>query len=447
VFCAVSVLAIEMQIVTWTGIGTLRQLVAVNAVLAVLLFVGRQADLKVGLSALLVEAGLQAGPRASVSPPAPADESRRTGANVAAVLMMGALVTVLNLGLPLTAADPYHLERVASIAAHGTLSYDPAAHPTVNVMGGLYELMLADARQIPAAGETVVRLHGVWSLLLYVLAVSVVLHATGASQRWSLAFLLTVPVAFHQLVLIKNDLFGAIPVLLVLTWLAVRMPSAVPVEFAWAAWLTGVALGTKLINFPLALVAAAAVLICRRVDARVLAWAACGIVAGVLSSGVLVTLTENARLYGNATAPFQEIGSRTEGIADSSVSIARFGISLFDLGLLTRTYWPGRGGWGSTFGLPLIWAIVVLACCARRDVDVRRTVAMVGAYWLISAAIYTDSDIAHRRILAPGLLLIAIAVARAGRQDAPAWMPWSAAAVMVLSAAQIARSAMLYFAR
>ena len=434
-FCAVSVLSIEMQIVTWSAVGSLRHLAFFNGALTTLLIVGpRQWTQRI--HATLEQLG----------PPTPGDDSRRGLPDVIAIFTMGALVIILNVGLPLTPADPYHLDRVAQIERLGTLAYDPAAHPTVNVLGGLYELLLADVQQIPFAGSDILRLHGVGNLLMYLLTLAVIFRVTGTSARWAFAFLLTVPVVFHQFVLVKNDLFGAVPALLVLTWLAVRMPFATPLEYGWAAWITGVALGTKLTNFPLALIAAAAVLLSRRTDRRALVCAACGAVAGLLASGILLTLTENVRLYGDMLAPFQ-IGDRTKGVMDSLISIGRFGISLFDLGLFTRTWWPNRGGWGSTFGLPLIWAVAVFACCARRDGEMRRALAIAVVYWLVAAAVHTDVDIAHRRVLAPGLLLIVMAVARVSRGAVPVSLLRSVGPVMVLSAAQIARSAALYFTR
>ena len=103
------------------------------------------------------------------------------------------------------------------------------------------------------------------------------------------------------------------------------------------------------------------------------------------------------------------MGNRNESVDQAAVSVVRFGISLFDLGRYTRAAWPGRGGWGSTFGLPLIWAFAVLARYRRRP-EVRRSLWIAVVYMVVFAAIYTDADIAHRLLLGPGLLLILVAV-------------------------------------
>ena len=54
----------------------------------------------------------------------------------------------------------------------------------------------------------------------------------------------------------------------------------------------------------------------------------------------------------------------------------------------------------------------------------------------------------QRYVLAPGLLVVAVAIALAGRETlVPAWLGRSAAVVIALSALQILRSATLYLIR
>src|SRR5688572_17353685 len=127
VFCAVSLFSLEMQLATWTGAAMLRSLAMFNGVLAVALFslFGRNSG---------------PGPLAMSSLPGPAK---------AALGALAGLVLLLNSMLPLTAADPYHLARADRIQAWGTLAYDAAADPKLNVLGWLYELILADVRIIP----------------------------------------------------------------------------------------------------------------------------------------------------------------------------------------------------------------------------------------------------------------------------------------------------------
>ena len=61
--------------------------------------------------------------------------------------------------------------------------------------------------------------------------------------------------------------------------------------------------------------------------------------------------------------------------------------------------------------------------------------------------IYPDADIAHRLAIAPGLFVIAVAGKVVDEGSAPPWLNVAAIAVIFLSAAQILRSAELYFVR
>jgi hypothetical protein len=159
------------------------------------------------------------------------------------------------------------------------------------------------------------------------------------------------------------------------------------------------------------------------------------------------TMVENTRWYSGPLAIHEAGGAfnRNTTIGAMLVSVFRFVISLFDLGLITRAVWSGRGGWGGTFGLPLIWAMAMLAMRYRSSGVARRALWLAGVYFLIFAAIYTDADIAHRLALAPGLLLIVVAISLSEGEDSTTrLMRRALAAVMVLSAAQILRSAALY---
>jgi hypothetical protein len=138
------------------------------------------------------------------------------------------------------------------------------------------------------------------------------------------------------------------------------------------------------------------------------------------------------------------MGNRNETVRQAAVSVGRFVISLFDLGQYTRIAWPGRGGWGATFGLPFIWALAVLVRYRRRS-DVRRTAWIAFSYMLVFAAIYTDADIAHRLMLGPGLLVILTAVSVSDGDDRISRIFQAGlCAAAGLSVLQIARSATLY---
>jgi hypothetical protein len=88
--------------------------------------------------------------------------------------------------------------------------------------------------------------------------------------------------------------------------------------------------------------------------------------------------------------------------------------------------------------------LAVLALRHRRPVVTRALIAAAMAFGLF-AALYPDADIAHRMVIAPGLLLIAVAVAHVDEDDRTARRLRAALIpVIALSALQIARSAMLY---
>jgi hypothetical protein len=433
VFCAITLLSLEMQLVTWTHVATLHTLPAVNIVIACALYVW--------------------GRRAQSDEPAVGQRSGRKAGREGppyvarlALAVMGALVLTLNILLPLAAADPYHLIRMDRIQQSGTIAYDPVADPKLNILGWLYELVLADLQAIPAVGELVLKLHGIGELLLFVVTIAAVLQIFGGvPSRLAWALCCVVPVVFHQFVLLKNDLFGAMPALLVLAWLT-RLRVANAWEVGWAGWLLGIGVGMKLTSFPLPFVAAGALLLERR-ELRVVGAGMFGALIGLISGGLLFTLVENARLYGSMLDPYRSLGNRTVNLREAAVSVFRFAISLFDMGLLTRWWWPGRGGWGSTYGMPLMWALAVLVFVRRRS-DARRTLFATATYWLAFAAVYPDADIAHRLALAPGLLVIIVAGVLAERDtDVPRWLHLAAVPVIGLSAAQIVRSAVLYLMR
>src|SRR5687768_8904245 len=135
IVCAVSLLSIEMQLVTVSGTGSLQTVALVNAVLSIAAaawqFARRRPDLSWTSSLLRVA-------------PWPA------------LVSLGTLVLVLNTVLPLQAADPYNMLRIEQIERLGTLEYSLEADPKVNIVGFLYELVVADIRALPAIGFTLV---------------------------------------------------------------------------------------------------------------------------------------------------------------------------------------------------------------------------------------------------------------------------------------------------
>ena len=432
-FAAISIFALEMQVATWLSIATIRSVVALNVAVALV-----SAAVYVARTLRVREASLQGSPH---KPP------RQSAAYILGICVLAAGVLVLNAMRPVLAADPYHLDRMAQIERLGTIGYDPAAEPKVNSFGWTYELVLADLVQIPYAGPVLLRFHGLLGLSTYLLAILAAGTWLPPSRGWYLTALLVVPVVFHQLVLIKNDLFGAVPAIVVLTWLVMRSAVATPKEIGWAAWLCGFAIAVKVTSAPMALVLAGTLLIQRADRGAVARAGVIGGLVGLMCGGFFFTLVENFRMYGSPVTAFKEsgaMGNRNETASQAAISIVRFLVSLFDLGQITRVVWPGRGGWGATFGLPFIWALAVLISYRRR-LEVRRALWIAAIYMLVFAAMYTDADIAHRLILGPGLLLILVAVSILEDDDRRAGvLQTSLYAVIVLSVLQIARSATLY---
>ena len=429
IYLACCVLSLELQVLTCTGVGTLRDLVPLNLAAAV--------------GAVLWHRRLRT----------PAWGWTRATGSVApwpAVIGMSALVIGINLALPVEAADPYQLERIAQIERVGTLEYNPSADPKVNIAGAFYELVIADLRQIPIAGPVLVRMHGVLGLLLYLLTLATVrTWLDQGTSPWMRSLFLVVPVVVHQLVLIKNDLFFGAPSLVVLAWLVALQDDVSWQDLLWAGWLTGLIVGGKGVNFPLAVIL---VLGCwiflRRSILTTTWWIGIGGVAGAVCSGLLLIAVQNLRVYGDvfASGPMADMTRWYDSWTHAATGVLRLAISLVDLGQVTTRLWPDRGGWGGTFGLPIVWALAVLLAHAASSRDARRALACFTGFLLLFALMFPDADLAHRIVLGPGLLLLVVAVHTATRVPAR-WPQIAAVPVVLLSAAQIVRSALLYLQR
>jgi hypothetical protein len=175
---------------------------------------------------------------------------------------------------------------------------------------------------------------------------------------------------------------------------------------------------------------------------------AAGGLLGAVCGGLALTLFQNAIFYGDmfASGPMSEIGGLNRTPVEARVGIGRFLISLVDLETVTTRVWPGRGGWGSTLGLPAVWALAVLITHAGRFSEAWKALLASGTCMLAFAVAFHDADLAQRIVLGPGLLLIVAGVAVAGRSTA-SWVHRSLPLVVVLSAAQILRSVLLYLMR
>ena len=433
---AIAVFSLELQLATWAHVGNLRSVRLINltaATAGILWHAYRRARLRRTESADPAPATVNVSHPGIVRlPPLPA---------VAALTLV---VGILALSRPVTGADPYHLHRVDQITSLGTLAYDPAALDIkVNALAGIYELLLADLR-IPGMSTALVRLHGLLALGLYLLSVAAIAPWIRVRRRWTFIAWLIVPVVFHQLVLVKNDLFGAVPGFVALAWVVTRGREMSWRETAAAAALAGFAVGIKISSAPLALVVGTFVVVDHWRNWRIAGMAFLAGAAGTVAGGLLFTLIENQVVYGGAMQPYLALGNRYQDPGAAMVGVARFAVSLVDLGTLTPRLWPGRGGWGSTFGLPLIWALAVLGL-HWRDRQALRALMAAGGCFVALAVTYPDADIAHRMAIAPALLLIGVALGcverDARRRDV---LRVALLVVIVLSALQILRSAVQY---
>lgn len=422
----IALLSLEMQGVTLVGAGSLQSLLLVN----------------VAIGTVWIYAWPPRARQRAAGAARP-----RTGLPWAAISVLVVLGTLLATR-PLVGADPYHLDRVAQIQRLGTLEYDPSADIKVNVLASSYELVLADLARTPWIGGLLLRLHALFSLAYFTLGVAAVRQWLPGGRTWCWSALFAAPVVFHQLAFVKNDLYSATPALVALVWIVTRAAGAPAKEVGGAAALVGVAVAMKWVAFPLALLMAISIAWHRARDLRVLGALAGGGAAGALAGGLPFTLAQTARWYGHPIEPLAELGNRTTGAADALTSVGRFAISLVDFGALTRRWWPGRGGWGATFGAPLIWAVAVVATRWTASPQLRGAALASAGYFATFAAVYPDADVAHRLVLAPGLLLMAVAAQQTdGNDSAARWHRRLLAMALAVSAAQIARSFWIYLVR
>jgi len=426
-YLACSLLSVEAQVVTWLGFGTLESLLPFNvgcAATCAAWQVARREPLWRWLRT--VRAGLPTG--------------------VLPALLL--LVAALNLSRPLVAGDPYELERILQIERTGTLAYSPEVDPKANFVAAFYELMLADLASIPVVGDWLLRLHGVLGVLVLALALGAVRTWLPLGTAWWPATLpFVMPVVFHQFVLIKSDLFIGAAALVALAWAIGDLRHARAADTLRAGWLAGVVVAAKLTNGAVAVAVALAVWLRQR-DTRQVVTTAAGLALGVAAGGLLLTLWQNTRVYGDpfAVEQVERMGNLNRSAGAVGIGLLRFVLSLFDQAFFTRQLWPGRGGWGGAFGLPLLWALAVLVARRKVAVEARAALAAGGLCLLALGVTFPDADLAHRLALGPGLLLLCTAVSVSAQEPAP-WMRASAVAVVVLSTAQILRSAALYLVR
>ncbi len=427
IYLACSLLSLEAQVITLLGRGSLDSLVLFNVALAA------------AVAAWQIRAHLPRWEWVGCT---------RRLLPVPLVLVLLAVVVALNFWRPVEAADAYQLDRVLQVERVGTLAYSTDLDPKANIVGAFYELILADAQGVPLVGPSLVRFHGVWGLLVFGLAFAAAQAWLPLAQSaWASSLLFTMPVVFNQFVLIKNDLFIGAPAFVALAWAVGSTGRASLKETCWAGWLVGLVVAAKLTNAAVALVVGISVL------ARDRSWrpslgTIAGILGGIVAGGLILTFWQNTQFYGDpfASRQVEAIGSVNTSIGATAVGLARFLISLFDLSLMTRVIWPGRGGWGGTFGLPFIWSLAVLVGSWRTRPEARRAL-MAGAVCLLALGVtFPDADLSHRLALGPGLMVVMAGASVSGALER-GWVSQTLALTVALSAAQILRSAVLYFVR
>lgn len=427
IYLACSVLSLEAQAVTWMGHGTLDSLVPLNVTLA----------------AISVAWHVRTGQRTW----AWARETVRR-LPLSPVMVLLAVVFALNVWRPVEAADPYELDRLRQIEAVGTLSYAPAIDPKANIVGGFYELMLGDLHGVPRAGETLLRFHGIMGLaLLCVSFAAVQTWLPVGDSLWAKSLVFAVPVVFQQFVLIKSDLFVAAPAFVALAWVVGTTGRARLSEMWWAGWLAGLVLAAKLTNSAVALAVGVSI-VARERTWRSLFVTGAGVIAGAIAAGLALTFWQNSLYYGDPLAleQVEAMGNLNRTVGGALVALLRFVISFFDWTLITRRVWPGRGGWGGTFGLPFVWALVVLVASCR-TLPVARKALLAGAFCLLAFGLtFPDADVAHRLAIGPALMMIVAAASAAHSLERP-WVTRSMSLVLALSAVQIFRTTLLYLAR
>lgn len=439
---ALALFSTEWQLLSAAGLGaSVAWLGLLHAViLGILLFRDRSRELLA--ARLRSAASFFAEARRIVEP-----ESSR--AVVAACL--GAVMCVFaaraTLFLP-ESADPYHLVKVWTLNSTGSLRAVPSADWKINAMGYLYELALLDV----TLGSTMLQLwSGVQGPMLFVAYVLAIVWALKRVARSVPAYALLLPclapVVFHQGILIKNDLFAALLLLPALFLLyEFRLGAGGGAEIA-IGFLAGLSASVKTSSAP-ALVAVALFLPWRPIlDAvRTRALAAMGFVLGILGGGLVFVVVQNVSVYGSPTGLLSGTGNSTDSIPAAALSLGRFVMSWFDLGLVTRNLWPGRGGWGGAFGPAFVWALAVLVMRAR-DREPRRALGIVLSCLVPFGLVYPDGDIAHRLAIAPAVFAILAATGIAATKGTlKGWTPVAAAGIVsvVLSGALLARSSWQY---
>lgn len=307
---ALSVFSLQMQAITVIQIGRLTTLGWVNAglVALLLLFPASRRRMLSWTGALVTD--IAAACRTGIRELRDLDRMPRIISSLALTLVAVFIVLWALLFVPET-PDPYHLMKVVNIERTGTLAYLPVADLKINILSSLYELLLADARQIPLIGTFWLNVQGLVLFLIYGLFAIALMRQPSQYEPLvpSWLFLFAVPAVFHQFMLINNDIlaFGlSLAALLLLQEGASSDSRALLI-----GWLGGLACAVKPTCVPIALAAMIFAPEPRRFGSvRLRLVATTGSVVGAVAGGMLFHLWSNANVYGSALEPYASLGNR-----------------------------------------------------------------------------------------------------------------------------------------
>ena len=306
-------------------------------------------------------------------------------------------------------ADPYHLMKVFQIERSGSLEYIDVLDHKINDLSFFYELLLTDLKATPLVGETLLRISGLLLLLSYLgLILGRLARSDISVQALSLwGCLFFVPVFYPHFFLIKNDYIVFLFAFSALGFIYNSNPGTPIREYVLTGLLVGLSLSLKFTTFPI-VIALALFLpygsVRRFLHSRVSA--AVGVLAGVISGGLVFTWLSNLVAYGDVLGPMRFTGNLVSSPSGGVVSLGRFLMSLADLGLVTPVVWPSRGGWGGNLGILFLGLLAIQVWLIASRQQSWRLLALCLTCFVPFGATYPDADLSHRMVLAPAFLLM-----------------------------------------
>ena len=405
---ALCAFSLEMQVVTVVAIGDYRTVTAINVGIFLLTQLFPRCRSALVASCRDVAAGLTDAAhrlRAAVGT-APSCSVRLILCLLPIPVLLVGLRGVLYLP---ESADPYHLMKVFQIERTGSLEYFDVLDHKINDLSFFYELLLVDLKAIPLVGEALLRISGLLLLLSYLgLILGRLARSETSVQALSLwGCLFFVPVFYPHFLLIKNDYIVFLFAFAALGFIYSSTPGTPVRQYVLMGLLAGLTLSLKSTTFPI--VIALALFLPYGSARRILhsrISAAVGVLAGVISGGLVFTWLSNLATYGDVLGPMRYTGNLVSSPSGSVVSLGRFLMSLADLGLLTPVVWPSRGGWGGNLGILFLGLLAIQVWLVASRQQSGRLLALCLTCFVPFGATYPDADLAHRMVLAPAFLLM-----------------------------------------